>query len=225
MIILIVFIVITLLFGPGLWAKYVISKYNKDAYFSGNGFDLARLLLEQTGITQIPVEVSPAGDHYDPIERIVRLSQKNCGKNTLTAVVVAAHEAGHAIQDYFGYGPLRTRTRILQTSSRIERMGIALVMGAPVITAITKSPSLGVLTFVGAIAALCMPVLVHLFTLPTEFDASFNRALPLLAKGNYIPPEDFPAARKILLACALTYVAGALMSLLNIWRWLRILKR
>jgi Zn-dependent membrane protease YugP len=69
------------------------------------------------------------------------------------------------------------------------------------------------------------PLLVHLLTLPTEFDASFNRALPLLASGKYIPHEDLPAAKKILLACALTYVANALVGLLNVWRWIRILRR
>jgi Zn-dependent membrane protease YugP len=68
-------------------------------------------------------------------------------------------------------------------------------------------------------------LLVHLITLPTEFDASFKRALPLLASGKYIPPEDIPATRKILLACALTYVANALAGLLNLWRWIRILRR
>lgn len=79
--------------------------------------------------------------------------------------------------------------------------------------------------FMGGFATLCIPLAVHILTLPTEFDASFKRALPILTTGSYIPPEDIPAARKILLACALTYVAGALVSLLNVWRWIRILRR
>jgi Zn-dependent membrane protease YugP len=66
---------------------------------------------------------------------------------------------------------------------------------------------------------------VHLLTLPTEFDASFKRALPLLSSGEYIPPDDIPAAKKILFACALTYVANSLIGLLNVWRWIRILRR
>jgi len=77
----------------------------------------------------------------------------------------------------------------------------------------------------GGLGTLGIPVLVHLLTLPTEFDASFNRALPLLSSGNYIPPEDIPAAKKILTACALTYVAASLMGLLNVWRWIRILRK
>lgn len=79
--------------------------------------------------------------------------------------------------------------------------------------------------FLGGLATLCIPLLVHLLTLPVEFEASFKRALPTLREGGYIPPEDIPAARRILLACALTYVAGALMGLLNVWRWIRVLRR
>ena len=225
MVLFLIILLLIVLFGPHLWARYIISRYNKDAYFSGNGFDFARLALERSGIPGVDVENSPAGDHYDPIEKAIRLSRKNCGKQTLTAVVVAAHEVGHAIQDHTGYKPLKSRTRMIQTAAGIEKLGIALVMIVPVLTAITRIPAAGFLLFIGAFAALCMPVLVHLFTLPTEFDASFNRALPLLTQGNFIPTEDIGAARKILTACALTYVAAALMSLLNIWRWIRILRR
>ena len=89
----------------------------------------------------------------------------------------------------------------------------------------TRVPSLGVLMFLGGLATLCIPVLVHLLTLPPEFDTSFNRALPMLSSGSYIPPEDIPAAKKILLACALTYVSNSLIGLLNVWRWIRLLRR
>jgi Zn-dependent membrane protease YugP len=99
------------------------------------------------------------------------------------------------------------------------------MMVVPVIAVITRVPAAGFLMFLGGIATLCIPLLVHLLTLPTEFDASFNRALPLLASGKYIPQEDIPAAKKILLACALTYVVNALVGLLNVWRWIRILRR
>jgi uncharacterized protein len=75
-----------------------------------------------------------------------------------------------------------------------------------------------------AIAALASGIVVHLMTLPTELDASFRRALPLLEKGDYLKPEDRPHARRILRAAAFTYVAASLMSLVNFWWWLRILK-
>lgn len=100
-----------------------------------------------------------------------------------------------------------------------------MMLMVPLLAMITRVPSTGLLMFVGGFATLCIPLVVHLLTLPTEFDASFNRALPILSSGEYIPREDIPAARKILLACALTYVVNALVGLLNVWRWIRILRR
>jgi Zn-dependent membrane protease YugP len=104
-------------------------------------------------------------------------------------------------------------------------MGAIIMMAMPVLAGLTRAPSVGLLMFFGGLGTLGIPVLVHLLTLPTEFDASFNRALPLLSSGGYIPPEDIPAAKRILTACALTYVASSLMGLLNVWRWIRILRR
>jgi Zn-dependent membrane protease YugP len=83
----------------------------------------------------------------------------------------------------------------------------------------------GRLLLVAAVCVLGIPVVVHLVTLPVELDASFSRALPLLRAGHYIPPEDEPAARRILTACALTYLAQALASMFNILRWARIFRR
>jgi len=119
----------------------------------------------------------------------------------------------------------KARTRMIGSAARMEKLGAGIIMVVPVLTVITRVPAAGALMFLGGFATLCIPVVVHLLTLPTEFDASFKRALPLLASGKYIPAEDVPAARKILLACALTYVAGALVGLLNVYRWFRILRR
>jgi Zn-dependent membrane protease YugP len=225
MVIILIIVALGIIYGPHLWAKHVLAKYNRRAYFSGNGFDLARLLVTEMELVHVRVEETPIGDHYDPEKRAVCLTQARCGRNTLTAVVVAAHEVGHAIQDREGYKPLKTRTRMVGTAAKIERAGAAIIMVVPIITLITRIPAAGLLMFLGGLATLSIPVLVHLFTLPSEFDASFKRALPLLASGKYIPAEDIPAARKILLACALTYVASALTALLNIWRWIRVLRR
>ena len=213
------------LFGPHLWAKHVLNKHNRQEYFSGTGIDLARMLLTRLKIKDVTVDVTNIGDHYDPVAKSIRLTEKRCGRKTLTAVVVAAHEVGHAIQDHTGYKPLITRTRMIGTARKIERFGAVLMMGVPVLAALTRVPSVGVLMFLAGFVTLCIPVLVHLLTLPTEFDASFKRALPMLASGAYIPPEDIPAAKKILLACALTYVSNSLIGLLNVWRWIRLLRR
>jgi len=218
-------IAIAVLFGPHLWAKHVLAKYNRQEYFSGSGIDLARMILTRLDLNDVTVDVTDIGDHYDPVGKAVRLTSKICGRKTLTAVVVAAHEVGHAIQDHTGYKPLKTRTRMIGMAQKVERIGAIIMMGVPVLAAITRVPSVGVLMFIGGLATLCIPVLVHLLTLPTEFDASFNRALPMLSAGSYIPPEDIPAAKKILLACALTYVSNSLIGLLNVWRWIRLLRR
>ena len=221
----IIILAIGVLFGPHLWARHVLNRYNRQEYFSGSGIDLARLVVERLSLTDVTVEQTDIGDHYDPKEKTIRLTKKACGRKTLTAVVVAAHEVGHAIQDESGYKPLITRTRMIGTAQKIERFGAIIMMAVPVLAGITRAPSVGALMLIGGFATLCIPVLVHLLTLPTEFDASFNRALPMLKSGSYIPPEDIPAARQILVACALTYVANSLIGLLNVWRWIRILRR
>jgi Zn-dependent membrane protease YugP len=225
MMIYLIIAAITVLFGPHLWARHVLNRYNRTEYFSGSGIDLARLVLERLNLNEVSVEITDTGDHYDPAGKTIRLTNRVCGRKTLTAVVVAAHEVGHAIQDQSGYKPLKTRTRMIGTAQKLERIGAIIMMAVPVLAGVTRAPSVGVLMFIGGLATLGIPVLVHLLTLPTEFDASFKRALPLLVSGSYIPPQDLPAARKILTACALTYVASSLVGLLNVWRWIRVLRR
>jgi len=95
----------------------------------------------------------------------------------------------------------------------------------PILAMMTRVPAVGLLMFLGGFASLCIPVIIHLLTLPVEFNASFRCALPLLSTEELIPEEDIPAAKRILFACALTYAANAFAGLLNVWRWLRILRR
>jgi Zn-dependent membrane protease YugP len=220
-----IIIAVAVLFGPHLWARHVLNRYNRREYFSGSGIDLARLVVERLNLSEVTVEMTDTGDHYDPVGKTICLTKSVCGRKTLTAVVVAAHEIGHAIQDQSGYKPLKTRTRMIGTAQKLERVGAIIMMAVPVLAGVTRAPSVGILMLIGGFATLCIPVLVHLLTLPTEFDASFKRALPMLTSGSYIPPEDYPAARKILIACALTYVASSLIGLLNVWRWIRVLRR
>ena len=94
----------------------------------------------------------------------------------------------------------------------------------PVVTALTRAPALGGVLFIIGIGSMFLATLVHLVTLPVEIDASFNKALPILESG-YVDAEDMPKVRRILRAAALTYLAGSLASLLNLWRWIAILKR
>ena len=90
---------------------------------------------------------------------------------------------------------------------------------------LTHSPAGGLLVFLAGLSVMCIGALVHLVTLPVEWDASFRRALPVLEQGHYISAEDMGGARKILTAAALTYVAASLGGLLNIWRWIMVMRR
>jgi len=224
-IIILILLLAVIIYGPQFWAKRVLKKYSQHRDdFPGTGGELAEHLLKQFNMA-VKVEITEAGDHYDPIEKVVRLSSDNFHGKSLTAVATAAHEVGHAIQDYSGYKALHNRTKLVRIAQITEKFGAGLMMLIPVIALIARIPAAGVLMFLGGIASLGASVLVHLITLPVELDASFNRALPILEKGQYINEIDQKAARKILTACALTYVASSLVSLLSLWRWIAILRR
>ncbi len=219
-------LLLAVIFGPQIWAKKILTQYSKPREdFPGTGGELARHLLDQFNMSHVKVEVTEQGDHYDPLAKSVRLSQANWGDKSLTAVVTAAHEVGHAIQDQIGYQPLLARTKLIVLAQIAEKIGAGLMMMIPVIAIIARVPAAGVLMFLGGLASLGASVVVHLVTLPVEWDASFKRALPVLIKGQYISTKDKRAARRILTACALTYVASSLASLLNLWRWIAILRR
>ena len=100
-----------------------------------------------------------------------------------------------------------------------------LLVAFPFISLLTRLPAIGVFTFACGLAILLLPVLVHLVTLPVEWDASFKRALPVLIAGEYIPESAIPIAKRILTAAALTYLAASLASLLNFYRWVAFLRR
>jgi uncharacterized protein len=175
------------------------------------------------GLRAVKVEETAIGDYYDPDLKAVRLKPQHFHGRSLTAVVVAAHEVGHAMQDATNSPLLKNRTRLARVAVIVERVGSMLA--APLAAAVFRHPA-GILLveLAAGFAILGLGVVLHLTTLPVEFDASFNRALPVLRHGRYIPDDDLPAARSILRAAAFTYVAAALMSLINILRWLRILR-
>lgn len=218
-------LILALVFGPSLWARAVLRLHAQPrSDFPGTGGELARHLLDEHGLQEVTVETSQTGDHYDPQAKAVRLTKDNLEGQTLTAVVVAAHEVGHALQDRDGYGPLATRTRLIKATSGLQRLGSATIFGAGLLAVVSRSPVVGLVGVGAGIATLASSLVVHLVTLPVEFDASFKRALPILDKGGYLLKQDMPAARKILRACALTYVASSLATLLDFARWIRYLR-
>ena len=224
--ILIGLLLLALVFGPSLWVRRVMRRYSEPAdRYPGTGAELVHHLARELGLNELRVERTEGGDHYDPHARAVRLTPDKHDGRSLTAITVAAHEFGHALQDAEGYPPLRLRTRLAGATRWIERAGVGLMVAAPFLAAVSRAPALGGLSVLGGFMALGASALVHVFTLPTEFDASFNRALPLLNDGRILRDVDRPHARRLLRAAALTYVAASLMSLLNVARWWALLRR
>lgn len=224
MILLAVALLLAIFLLPNIWAKWVLDRHAgpRDDY-PGTGAELARHLLSRLGIEGVQVELTEQGDHYDPQARCVRLTQDHFEGRSLTAVTVAAHEVGHAIQHHRGYAPLIARSRMVAVAQQAEKVGALLMMAAPFLFLLTRTPGGMLIVVLAAVISFGTAALVHLVTLPVEFDASFQRALPLLK--DYIPPYDMPGARHVLTACAFTYVAASLASLLNLGRWLVILRR
>lgn len=210
---------------PQIWVKRVLRENSHErADFPGTGGEFARHLLDEMKLTSVSVEETKLGDHYDPEAKVVRLLPQHMNGRSLAAVVVAAHEVGHAMQDATGYGPLRTRTRLAKQAHLVERVGAVVMLSAPLVMAVVKAPALVLVQIGAGLMILASTILMHLTTLPVEFDASFRRALPVLEAGRYVSRDDMTAARRILKAAALTYVAAAGMSLLDVMRWIRVLR-
>ncbi|MBF0264182.1 MAG: zinc metallopeptidase [Gammaproteobacteria bacterium] len=222
-ILLIIFVLI--MFVPQWWVSYTMKHYGKTINdLPGTGGELAEHLIEKYQLS-VKVEQTQLGDHYDPGTKTVRLSPLIYNGKSLTAVAIAAHEVGHAVQDFRKEELIQTRGKMVEASQRIEKMGAGIIFLSPFITAITHSPHLGILVAIIGLLSIASNVMVHFISLPLEFDASFNKALPLLEAGNYVTKIDLKYVRKILLAAALTYVAAALASLFNVGRWIMLLLR
>ncbi|MBI3590538.1 MAG: zinc metallopeptidase [Candidatus Melainabacteria bacterium] len=213
---------IALIFLPQLWVKGVLNKYtNEPASIGKTGGAVAREILNKNGLNHVAVEVTNQGDHYDPISKAVRLSENFYSGTSLSAVTVAAHECGHAIQDAENYGFMRLRTAVTPVV-QICQFGPMLLFFSLMLTAFLASPIWKLTAVVGLLMYTGI-FFFQLITLPVELDASFARAVPVLEGSGYISPDEKESANKILQACAFTYIAAALFSLIEILRWALIL--
>ena len=214
--------ILMLLYGPQLWVQYILNRYNRKAEenFTGTGGELARHLLDRYGLESVAVEKTELGDHYDPMSRTVRLTADKYDGRTLTAITVAAHETGHALQHAVKQPMFQLRTRLAIIAAQSGKVGMLLLVSAPFLALLTRSPAAALVPVIGAFLVMGAGVVVQLFTLPVELDASFNKALPILKQG-YLRDDQIFAAKRILRAAAWTYVAASLASLLNFGRLLR----
>ena len=220
-----ILLLLAIVFGPQMWVRHAMRRHAGEREdFPGTGGELARHLLDLANLKDVEVEIAPEGDHYDPVDKVVRLTPDHYDGRSVTAVAVAAHEVSHALQDADGNRLLAARVKLAGTVRAIEIGAAVVLASAPVLVILVKSPVLLVLQIAVVVALMASRLVVHLLTLPVEFDASFRRALPILERGGYLDPNDLPAARTVLRAAALTYVASALVTLLDVTRLLRVLR-
>ena len=213
---------IALIILPQLWVRGILNKYTKEPSSIGRtGAEIAREILNRNGLNTVTVEVTNQGDHYDPQSKSVRLSENFYRGKSLAAVTVAAHECGHAIQDAENYGFMKLRAAVTPII-QICQFGPMLLVFSLMLTAFLASPIWKMTAMIG----LFMYIGIFFFqviTLPVELDASFGRAVPVLEGLGYISSDEKENAKKILQACAFTYIAAALFSLIEIIRWALIL--
>lgn len=212
----VMFIPIILAFALSMWAQFrVKGTFNKFAKVQNTygltGREAARRMLDANGLYDIPIEpVSGSlSDHYDPIKRVVRLSEPVYNESSVSAVAVACHEVGHAIQHKEAYPMLVLRHRMFPFVNFAS--GIApFMLLAGLLFGFFNLVGLGIIFFSAA-------VLFQLVTLPVEFDAS-NRARRIMLSNGLASNQDEQGVAKVLNAAALTYVAAALVSLLELLR-------
>lgn len=199
--------------------KSTFQKYARMRNSRGmTGAQAAQQVLQSAGIYDVRIEHVSGNltDHYDPRSKVLRLSDSVYGQTSVSAIGVAAHECGHAIQHANGYAPLRIRGALVPVANFGAQIAWPLILIGLLIT--SKSSwlfiQIGVLAF-------SLSVLFQIITLPVEFNAS-NRAIRVLADTGMLYGDEIRAAKKVLSAAALTYVAGAAASILQLVRLLLI---
>jgi len=189
------------------------NKYSRVRSASGmKGAEAAQRILQQNGIYDVTVEHVSGNltDHYDPKNKVLRLSDATYASNSVAAVGVAAHECGHALQHNVGYLPLRIRSAIVPAANIGSRLGIPIILLGVLLSGNYFLIQLGIWVF-------SLAVLFQIVTLPVEFNAS-NRAMAMMERYGILSGEELRSTRKVLSAAAMTYVAAATSSILQLLR-------
>jgi Zn-dependent membrane protease YugP len=218
---MIVFLIIFLILStaPVIWLNYVFHKNDQILInMPFTGLEFGKLILKDYGLTEVKIEKSLSVDHYDLLEKKVKVTQERLSKKSLTAISIVCHEIGHAIQHKEKYKALEQRTSLVRNTAWISQIGSSiLLIGIPTILATGYYPLIKVCLLL-ALISLLIGIIVHLITLEVELDASFNKALPILIEK--VPPEYHDSCKSILRAAAFTYVIGVVrnfVSLRFIW--------
>ncbi|MCM3131713.1 zinc metallopeptidase [Paenibacillus polysaccharolyticus] len=214
------FILIIIAFLLSLWAQFRVKgtfrRWSEVPNQNGmTGYDAARHMLDANGLHDVPIEPvrGSLSDHYDPINRVVRLSEPVYYEKSISALSVACHEVGHAIQHKESYPMLALRHRIFPIVNFASGLAPFLLIAGFLFNAMNLV-GIGIIFF-------SVTVAFQLITLPVEFNAS-NRAREIMVSEGYIRNEEEKGVAKVLNAAALTYVAAALISLLELIRYIGI---
>ncbi len=183
-----------------------------------SGAVVARTILDSKGLTDVRIEMvnGRLTDHFDPRDNVVRLSEGNYNGTTISAVGVAAHEVGHAIQYAEHYAPIKLRAAVIPAT----RFGSWFYFPLFLLGILFQMPTLA---YIG-VGLFAMIAIFQLITLPVEFNAS-NRAIKILNKDFVLDADEVSGAKKVLTAAAMTYVAALLMSIVQIIRLVLIVRR
>lgn len=195
--------------------RSTFQKYARVRSHSGmTGREAAEEVLRRAGIYDVRVErvAGNLTDHYDPRDKVLRLSDATYGSNSIAAVGVAAHECGHAIQHAQGYAPLKIRGSLVPVANLGSTIAWPLILLGLLFTGESSALFLNL-----GILAFSLAVLFQIVTLPVEFNAS-KRAIRILGSSGIMYPEEVQDTKKVLSAAALTYVAGAAASILQLLR-------
>ena len=218
---MIVYLIIFLILStaPVIWLNYVFRKNDQILInMPFTGLEFGKLILKDYGLTEVKIEKSLSVDHYDLLEKKVKVTQERLSKKSLTAISIVCHEIGHAIQHKEKYKALEQRTSLVRNTAWISQIGSSiLLIGIPTILATGYYPLIKVCLLL-ALLSLLIGIIVHLITLEVELDASFNKALPILIEK--VPPEYHDSCKSILRAAAFTYVISVVrnfVSLRFIW--------
>lgn len=192
-------------------------KYSKVRAMRGlTGAQAARRMLDANGLNDVAIEQIRGSltDHYDPRDHVLRLSQTVYNVNSVSAISVACHEAGHAVQHAEGYVPLLMRNNIVPLVNFASQLSWPLIIVGIILGA---SSSIGDLLFMIGVIAFLAVILFHAITLPVEFNAS-GRALKQMEGLGLIMDEEERGAKRVLRAAAMTYVASLAVAVMNLIR-------
>ena len=206
-----------------MWAsanvKSTYNKYSRQQNSRGmTGAQAARRVLDANGLQNVAIQQieGELTDHYDPGANVIRLSDSVYNNDSVAAVGVAAHEAGHAVQYAEGYGPIKVRSAIIPITQFGSNLSTPLVI-LGIIFSSNVLITAGILLF-------CTVVLFQAITLPVEFNAS-GRALKVLREEHFLDDDEMKGAKSVLTAAALTYVAAMFSALASLARLLLIRNR